>query len=236
MKNEIILSDLKLSSNELIIREGEALKAVEPIRVNIIGTIESPFKWLEMKKTAINVIDCNILVDNDKGQIKLTVNEKNVYSDTILGVLSLHPDFVKFGINSGEQITSHDLAEKIKMYRSCFKDKDTAMKLVKDLRNFTAKVNKELEAFKDDRANYALKKSQVVETNLPASFILVVPIFKGQPKESFEVEINIDADKLTCSLISPAANDFIYDFKSKIINQEIEKIKSLLPDLVVIEV
>jgi len=110
------------------------------------------------------------------------------------------------------------------------------MKLVKDLRNFTAKINKELESFKDDRANYALKKSQVVETNLPASFILVVPIFKGQPKESFEVEINIDADNLTCSLVSPVANDFIYDFKDKIIGTEIEKIKSLLPDLVIIEV
>lgn len=236
MKNEITFSNLNLSGNELIIREGEALPAVEPVKFIINGTIESPFKWLEMKKSAINVIDCNVLVDNDKGQIKLTINEKDAYSDTIIGVLSLHPDFVKFGINSGQQITPNELAEKIKMYRSCFKDKDTAMKLVKDLRNFTAKINKELESFKDDRANYALKKTQVVDTNLPASFILVVPIFKGQPKESFEVEINIDADKLTCSLVSPVANDFIYDFKSKIINQEIEKIKSLLPELVVIEV
>lgn len=234
MKNELNL--VNFTGNEIIIREGEASAPIEPIKLDIKGTINSPFNWLEKKISALKVIDSNILVNKNAGTITLTVSEKSPVFDTVKGSLELHPDFVKFGINSGNQIGAHELAEKIKMWRSCFLDKETAMKLVKNLRNFQAKVNKELEAFKDDRANYALKRSQIVETNLPESFILVVPIFKGQERQNIEVEINIDADKLTCSLISPAANDYIATFKEVIINEQIEKIKLLVPDLVIIEV
>jgi hypothetical protein len=236
MKNEINLSNLTLKGNELIIREGQAVKATEPIKVEITGVIDAPFKWIEKKASVMKLIDCNVQIDKNNGNIILVINEKDAYSDIITGKLEYHPDFIKFGINSGTQVSSHELAENIKMFRSCFKDKDTAMKLVKDLRNFTAKVNKELEAFKDDRANYALKKSQIVETNLPESFILTVPIFKGQEKQNIEVEINIDADKLTCSLISPSANDYIAEFKDAIIDEQIRKIQELVPELVILEV
>jgi hypothetical protein len=229
------LSLPNFTGNELIIREGAAPKAIEPRSVKIVGTITAPLNWLQKKMTAMTIILCSIIMDKAAGFITLTVNEKAPDFDEIIGKIEFHPDFLKFGINTGEQQTSHELAEKIKMWRSCFKNKDTAMKLVKDLRAFKAKVDKDLEAFKDDRANYNLKKSQVVETNLPETFILVVPVFKGQPKETIEVEINIDADKLTCSLISPEANDYITEFKERIIDEQIKKIQELVPDLVVIE-
>jgi hypothetical protein len=233
---KVNLSLPNFTGTEIIIREGEAAKAFEAKAVLVKGTIESPFRWLEKKGSVMDWNECSLLVDKSTGIISLIVNEADPKGTQVVGKLELHPDFTKFNINTGEQISSHDLAERIKMWRSCFKDKDTAMKLVKDLRNFTAKVNKELEAFKDDRANYALKKSQVVDINLPQSFILVVPIFKGQPKENIEVEINIDADKLTCSLISPAANDYIAEFKDRIIDEQITKIQDLVPELVIIEV
>lgn len=233
MKNDINL--INYEGSELIIREGKALEPKEPKILNISGTIETPFRWLEKKINSLVIIVCSLFVNKNEGTIRLVTDEKNFYSDEIIGKLEMHPDFEKFNVNTGESINSHDLAEKIKMFRSCFKDKDTAMKLVRELRNFTAKVNKELEAFKDDRANYALKKSQIVETNLPESFILVVPIFKGQPKENIEIEININAENLSCTLISPQANDFIAEFKDKIIDEQIEKIKELIPELVIIE-
>jgi hypothetical protein len=222
------------SGNELIIREGTAIKAIEPQKVIISGTIESPFNWLEKKSLAL--LECNLVVCREKGTMILTIDEKSPTADTITGALEFHEDFLRFGINSGVSSTSHELAEKIKMYRSCFKDRDIAMKLVTQLRKFTAKVNKDLEAFKDDRANYTLHKAQVVETNLPETFFLTVPIFKGQPKETFEVEININADNFACSLISPAANDYIAEHKDKIIDEQISKIKVLAPSLVIIEV
>lgn len=237
MKTELNMVDFK--GNELVIREGKATEPFNPVPRIINGNIDSPLRWIEKNKGLIPLVSgcllAQILVDKSAGNILLTINPKAQDYDLVKGILELHPDFLKFEINTGEQQTSHELAEKIKMWRSCFKDKDTAMKLVKDLRSFNAKINKELEAHKDDRANYSLKKSQIVESNLPESFILNVPIFKGEPKQSIEVEINIDADKLTCSLISPEANDYIAEFKEQIIDEQIRKIQELTPDLVIIE-
>jgi hypothetical protein len=234
MKNEINLTNF--SGTELTIREGAAPKPIEPFSLKINGTIETPFKWLEKKASVFEMKFCSIQVDREAGDITLTIREKSPDFDEIVGRLELHPDFKKFEINTGKQTASHELAELIKMNRSCFKDKETAMKLVKELRSFKAKVEKELESVKDDRANYSMKKIQAVETNIPDSFVLVVPIFKGQPKETIEVEININADNYACSLVSPEANDFIAEFKDKIINEQIEKIQTLVPDIVIIEV
>lgn len=241
MKNEIHLSNITLDGNTLIIREGQATKPVEPVQIDISGNIDSPLRWLKNKLRGegfenIRVIDAHVRVNRENRVICLIIDEKSQTKDTIAGRLEFHPDFEKWNINTGEQMTAHDLAEFIKMNRSAFKDKTTAMKLVTDLRKFTAKVNKELEAFKDDRANYAMKKSQVVETNLPESFMLILPIFKGQSKESIVVEISISPDSLACTLVSPEVNDYINEFKDKIIDEQIQGIKEVAPDLVIIEV
>lgn len=236
MKNEIHLSNITLDGNTLIIREGQASKPVEPGQVKLSGNIDSPLRWLEKKLNNIEVIRAHVAVNREIREICLFVDEKSPTFDSITGQLEFHPDYIKWGINSGEQQTAHELAEFIKMNRSSFKDKNTAMKLVTDLRKFTAKVNKELEAFKDDRANFAMKRTQVVETNLPESFVLVVPIFKGQKKETIVVEISINPDSLACTLVSPEANDYIDEFKDKIIDEQIKGIKEIAPELVIIEV
>jgi subtilisin-like proprotein convertase family protein len=87
----------------------------------------------------------------------------------------------------------------------------------------------------DDRANYSLKKSQAVDSNIPESFYLEISIFKGQPKIKIQIEININADSLNCSLISPEANDYISDQKNQIIDEQIKKISELIPELCIIE-
>ena len=226
---------------ELIIREGKASEPFNPTPLKLSGTIEAPVRWLKMQialiYVAVNTLVAHVLVNRDAGTIVLAANHDTPgFTEVeITGSVELHPDFIKFGINSGTQLAPHDLAEFIKMNRSCFADKTVAMTLVKDLRTFKAKVDKELEAFKDDRANYSIKKSQTVDTNLPPSFKLLVPIYKGRPKESFEVEININADNLMCSLISPEANDFIADFKDKIIDEQIKAIEEIAPNMVIIE-
>lgn len=238
MKNEINM--VGFTGSTLTSLEGKAPDPINPKTVIVNGTIETPWRYLAMNKGMIPIFAgcflATITVNREMGRIDLKINPKMPDCDSFRGALDHHPDFTKWGINSGVQITPHQLAENIKMWRSCFVNKDVAMMLVKDLRNFVAKVNKEMEAFKDDRANYALKKSQVVDTNLPETFTLVVPIFKGQSKETIHVEININAETLNCTLISPEVNDYIAEFKDKIIDEQIKAIGEVAPALVIIEV
>jgi hypothetical protein len=110
------------------------------------------------------------------------------------------------------------------------------MNLVKELRTFKAKIDKEVEKVFDDRANFTLKKAQAVDSNIPENFYLVIPIFKGQEKVKIQIEININAESLNCSLVSPEANDYISDQKNQIIDEQIKKIQEIIPELCIIEV
>jgi hypothetical protein len=154
--------------------------------------------------------------------------------DTIKGVLKLHPDLKKFTINSGKTFSTFELSDFIKMNRHYFENKDIAMKLVSELRNFEGKVNKDVELKADTRANQKILIHQVVESNIPASFVLVLPIFIGQEKVRLEVEINITSD-FSCSLISPDLKQLIDEETKLIIDEQLNKIKALQPDLKIFE-
>ena len=110
------------------------------------------------------------------------------------------------------------------------------MELVSDLMSFKAKIDKEVEDTKDTRANMTKRLHQAVETNIPESFKLEIPVFVGEDPEIFEVEINIDASTLNCTLVSPDVMDIIRNTRDTIIDNEIAKINEIVPDLLIINV
>jgi hypothetical protein len=227
----------KLEGNTLTVLQGKAIEPKEPIKIVLSGTIESAANFLIQRKNELNLKKCHIIVNREKMSITLVINEDDIATrGVITGKLELHPEFKKFKINSGETWTSFDLADLIKMNRSFFSSKEVAMKLVSQLRDFNAKVNKQIDAFKDDRANFNVKKAQVVESNLPDVFALVVPLFKGQSKQNIPVEINIHPESLACQLCSPEANDIAMDFKDKAIDDQLERlVDNQIEGIVIIE-
>jgi hypothetical protein len=154
--------------------------------------------------------------------------------DTIKGVLKLHPDLKKFDINGSKTYNTFELADFIKMNRHYFENKEYAMKLVSELRGFEGKVNRDIEAKADTRGNAKMLINQVVESNIPAGFHLVLPVFVGQEKVRLAVEINITSD-FSCSLISPDLKQLIDEETKVIIGGELDKIKLLHPDLKIFE-
>lgn len=183
--------------------------------------------------------EAHILIDRDEMSIELVMNEIDpLLRGSIIGSLSFHPDFDKWYINSlsGATWDHEQLAEFIKMNRSCFDDRNTAMKLSTGLKSLKVNVEKELEKENDNRGNYRLLALQrVKDMSIPKTFHMNVPIFKGQPKVSFEVEIYLDPHNYKISLISPEANDAVSDVRDEIINKEKTKITDLAPEIVIIE-
>jgi hypothetical protein len=227
---------LNLASNELTIREGEALPLKEPEKIKISGIITAVSTWLKARIKTIDQLLCHVLIDRDQMTISLVVNERDFYSHLVTGELKLSKEFNKFEINTGKKWTTFELADFIKMHRSFLESENIAAKLISELKNFTAKIEKEKEAFKDDRANFKMKLSQVVTTNIPNDFKLTLPVFKGMSEETIIVEINIDADTFQCYLCSPMANDLIETTRNSIIDEEIKQIQETTPEIVIIEV
>ncbi len=236
----------------------------EPIVINIDGNIDSVANWLtkrvihedpqEMIDNAPadviatiaaiplsdNMIDqkeAHVLINRDKMVIDLILNEINPFlKGKVSGSLAKHPDFEKWAINTGQEWSNRRMSEFVKMNRSCFTNKEDAMKLSAELQNLKVKVDKEVENSNDNRANIrSMMAQKVIDMNIPKSFTLNVPIFKGGKKVKFEVEIYVNPGTFDISLISPDANDVVSEVKETVIDEQKEIIIGLAPDLVIIE-
>lgn len=222
--------------NTLTIRTGEAPEVYDPQRLGIIGVIDTPFRWLEKRKDNIEWKNCHILVSRDEMGIKLIIDEHNHFADNIGGKLILSEELKRLGINEGKYITGMELSDLIRMNRTCFESKAKAMELVTIMRNFKAKVTSEIEASDDKKGNVSQLRRQTVEGNQPSSFELCIPIFKGQPKQTFTVEIDIDPDTLQATLVSPDAQDLIVEQRDKLMDEVLNNIEALCPEIPIIEV
>ena len=67
--------------------------------------------------------------------------------------------------------------------------------------------------------------------------MLNIPIFKGMPAESLEVETfaKINGRDVSFILLSPNANSTLESIRDSVIDEELVKIKELCPELVIIE-
>ncbi len=223
-------------TKELVIRSGQALPLKEPLPVNISGTIKSPLKYLEKRIGEINQLKSVLEVDKEGMQLNLVIDESNHYGTSVKGSLTLDPKFKLFGINKGNYMSPFALADMIKMNRSCFENHTVAMELVNELKNFKAKVDKEIEKSDNNRGNRKLLIDQVVKSNVPEKFNMKIPIFKGEKPQVFEVEVYFNSEDLTCCLISPQANDLIDEQVDQIIGEVVTGIEVIAPNLVIIEV
>lgn len=216
---------------------GSALAPKEPQKVVIVGILDAPLKWLEKRISEIDQKNCYIKVNREKMSILLVLDEKDHYRTEIEGQLQLHPMFVKFGINQGDYRTPLEMSELIKMNRSYFENRQQAMELVAILRNFKAKVNKDVEAeFNPNKGDKRILVAQKIDSNLPEAFVINVPVFKGGKPVEIECETYFNPDDLTCTLVSPVANDTIEEGKDNSIDSVLAGIREVAPHIAIIEV
>jgi len=173
-----------------------------------------------------------VVFDYNAKSISLSYNHRQVkWNDKVNGVLRLDPDLEDFGINSNKSYTALEMGQFIRFRRHFFENKDVALNLEKELRDFRANVDKKVNAADDKRGNITASIAQTVISNLPLDFYVNLPVFIGQPKRLIKLEIDINQMDLTCTLVSPELKEMI-DLESKsIIDEEIKQIRELHPNL-----
>lgn len=233
-----------MSKAELIIREGEApmqLAPKAPVKTNITGVIGTIAEYLEKRidKGQFDQKDCHILVNRDKVEITLITNESDEYRrGQVIGKLAYNPKFIEFGINSDKVWTPTELGMFIKMNRAFFPDRKVNMDLVTSLMNFTADVNHKIERAIRENGNRTDNFAQVVNSNLPESFIIRMPLFKGMQPETIEVETfaQVNGRDVAFILISPGAQVTLEDLRDRVIDEQLSRIREIAPEIAIIEV
>ena len=244
-ENKKIVVNAMPGVTELVIREGEApaqLPILPAVKIAIAGTISSPAEFLTHRredKIQVNPLRCHVLVSRENLSITLVMNEHDPYIRGIVeGELKAHPKFEQFGINTGKNWDPNELGQYFKMNRAFFQDKTENMKLVSDLKGFVAKVNTTIEKQKEENGSFADNYSGVVSSNLPGDVHPArVSSFKGFAAEEIEVEFyaSVNGREVKLQLWSPGANQVLEEIRDKILDREIEEIKALVPEIVIIE-
>lgn len=231
MDKEINIS-VENGIKELIIRKGDAVPVHTGADVKI-GSV-TIFAIMEfLTKKDINeamILDSILQYSYDKLKMQLVYGATLRHQYTINAQILLNPDLEAFEINKGKKYSTFQLADFIKMNRHLFESKSVAMELVSALKNIKASVNRAIEDSKDDRGNRRALIDQVVQSNIPESFNIELPIFKGQPKVVVPVEVVLDED-LECMLVSPDLKQIIAEESERLIGGEVEKIRELHPQL-----
>lgn len=256
MENEKLQVVLAEGQKELIIREGKAQNILDvkpPVKIAIVGIIGAPVEFLNRRfELALkanhsevpemhNHFDhsrCHVIVDRENVEIMLVIDEHDEYKrGTIVGKLEKHPKFIEFGINEKKNWEPNELGQFLKMNRAFFPDKSKNMMLVSELKNFVAKIDSTVEKQKEDKGSFKDNFSGVVTSNLPESFSLEVPIFKGVKADIIEVEFyaTVSGREVWLNLVSPAANEIYETIRDGVIDEQIQKIREIAPNMVIIE-
>ena len=224
-----------LQAVQVILREGKANDVKEPKPLNIVGNIDTPTRFIGNRKDNFKHDTAHIEVERENYYMTLFIDEESPYRGAVTGRLEVTDDFKKLGINDGEYVSNFDMADRIKKNRTLFESREAAMKLVSELRNFKAKVEREMELSDDKRGNVNIRKNQAVDSNIPEALKVHLQIFKGQPAETFEVEVEVNPNDLSMTLVSPEANDIIRDQRDIIINRQLDIIGKMAPGILIIE-
>ena len=236
-----IVVNLPEGQNTLTILQGQApaqLDQLEPVKINIEGVIFAPLNFLDKRVKDIDQHKSHIIVNRDRMQILLVINEDDPYTrGTVDGRLYYSEIFMKLGINSAKAWNPEQLGQFLKLNRSFFVSRDENMKVVAALKSFTAKVNQDVQRETSEKGDRTFKFKQAVDSNIPEKFKLKIPIFSGGESVEIEVETyaTIDGTDVSIHLQSAGANDVVEDVKATVISDTIEKIRSVAPDIAIIE-
>lgn len=234
---------------EVVLREvndevKKELPVLEPSKVEIAGQISAVFSFLEKRWNAEDKqIDHNkthILVNRDNLNMKMIVNETDTRNaKTISGKIELSRQFKAFGINTEKEFEPEDLGNFFRINRSYYDGtKEECMQLVSTLKGFKATITAEVEREIKDNGSVTDVYKKIVNSNLPKSFFVKTPIFKGADPERIEVEIiaTVSGRDIALSLISADAETIIEEVRDKLIDEQLDKIKELAPEIPIIEV
>lgn len=203
---------------------GEAAKALQhPAKLTYAGRLDTPRLFLTPKQANYNPTQCTFEVDGENNRVRFVGTEKSHESvDTITGVLVPSEAINQFKLNSGERWTVPALIELVKRMRPYFATQEAQLALITHLRNWSIGVNKLFEEASSQDGNARRAVTVRVEGQAPSPFVLNLPIYKGYPKERFEVEFGVDAEGNAAKLYmdSPQLLDLLLEKKEEYMLQE----------------
>lgn len=208
MKEKLVKLDLnKLRSKDGILRlQNETIETEKLIyenRVSITGTISSPANFIVKRLNQDDEKRSNVQYSYRSRFIKLETNENfsafpgHVSGYNIIGALFENPLIKDFEINTEKTFNISSLTKHLRNRKPWFADEKEYEDLILRLQSFTAKINGEIKQINDRNGNIEDSYKTTLESNHQNRFNVKMPVFIGQPDQTFKVEIACEARNRT---------------------------------------
>lgn len=227
----IELSLAGFTGNELTIRKGASLDPKDPQVIKIVGDIKSISNFLSVRKTsgsglqAIDPSKAVVTVDRKEMYILLQLDPENVFGASVTAKLELSDELKKWSVNVAKTWKLNDLVKLLRYSRLDFdvKEKHALMLDAFMKFNFKAYIESEQNA-PDRRGNKKQVLNKAIDAELPADFVLNIPIFKGLESSTFHVEIWMETTEGSASFWfeSPELSELIETKKEVIFNEQLK--------------
>lgn len=216
------------AGNEIVIRHGDALPPIPKVKTVIKGVLSAPGNYFEKRKRCPE--KSIVMFSREDMRIKFLEDSDDYLAAEIDGSLSMNSDLKDIGINASTTYSTKQLASLLKMNRIHFVDKDLNAEIVSKLNNFQATINTEIEKSQDNRGNSKGLIDKKIISNMPTSFSLNMPIFKGGERFSFFVEICFDSSdsSVKCWLESPELIDLFITQRDAMIDEQLKRFDGLI--------
>jgi hypothetical protein len=229
---ELNLNVATLNGQEIVYRSGSAAPIELPEPIEIHGDINTISSFVNKRYASTSPIECLgiqfidrdravVTVNREKFSIILETDPQTKRSTTVIGTLELAPELEQFRINSAGKFSREELVKLLRFNKIWFRDLDQHALLLRSYMAFSANVNANIGKESDLRGNVSNTYNKSVTTNIPTDFVMNVPVFKGQGKRQFRVEICIEAtDASTKFWLESVELDEMIKIESELILQK----------------
>lgn len=233
MSEKVVQTMIEKDVKQVVILQGNAPDQHNNQPVSITGNIDAPSRFIEGRKLDFNDSRKHCKVSKTDGVITLFLNEQSVVDRYVIqGKIEIAKKFKDLAINNDKHGYSPvELANKLKLLRSLFISNISHAEICATLRNLKAKVNSDIEKLDDRKGNVTDNFKQTVESNMPHSIVLKLPLLEGEEPIEIEVNVVLEANgnaEIKCYLESIDAAELIESQFAERVNQEIEKIKDFV--------
>ena len=186
----------------LTIREGKALEEKHPEKLNLTGRIESVRQYLDARKGTeqapgrLQHIDKDlavILINEEELSITLHADPNNFFGTIVTGRMQHNADLTGFQINKEHKFSRESLVKLLTFSRRFFNDAVEWENVLNAVRRLKVSSTSDISQDTDNRGNKEMIfKKSVDSANIPNSFTLLIPIFKGQIPRKFSVDLCLE--------------------------------------------
>jgi hypothetical protein len=150
---------------------------------------------LKDTKGAKSIDYTTLVVLLDPENLKITlhsdIESKHGFVD-VIGTLSEDAKLNQFKINTNSTFGSKKLAQLMRFNRLLFADPNQMTKIATQLEQLKVKIDAEFEDINDFQGQKRFLFEKKVNVEMDLSFKMIAPIFKGEEKKSFVVNIRFD--------------------------------------------